>query len=98
MRREFSRPVLGGRRGASPLRYSTIQSRALRTEFLADGPWKPKTQIAVIGFRYGHGKRTALCVRYFLSTARHTASPRPGPCGGQRPARSGHAAWTQRKL
>jgi site-specific DNA recombinase len=32
------------------------------------------------------------------ATARHTASPRPGPCGGQRPARSGHAAWTQRKL
>src|SRR4051812_9437505 len=29
------------------------------------------------------------------ATARHTASPRPGPCGGQRPARSGHAAWTQ---
>ena len=28
------------------------------------------------------------------ATARHTASPRPGPCGGQRPARSGHAAWT----
>ena len=32
------------------------------------------------------------------ATARHTASPRPGPCGGRRPARSGHAAWTQRKL
>src|SRR4051794_13273149 len=33
--------------------------------------------------------------RGLVATAQHTASPRPGPCGGPRPARSGHAAWTQ---
>src|SRR3954469_12854277 len=27
-----------------------------------------------------------------------TASPRRGPCGGPRPARSGHAAWNRRRL
>src|SRR4051794_26015763 len=33
--------------------------------------------------------------RGLAATAQHTASPRRGPCGGPRPARSGHAAWNR---